>query len=323
MQIKKKQVNGCLNCSSKVFTFEKDILGKKYPTKCRKCGTQNRRIVNYCPYCNSKKYFPWGNKIRDFYSAECSKCHLVYIKNPLSAEAQNLYYKNYATNVHQKRNIKVKQRSIMYKQELNYLKSVVENFNNIKNVLDVGCGGGFFLDLFKKYNKKTYGVEVGDDSYLIAKKKHKMYYGNFDNNLNLKKKFDLIIMRGVVEHVENPKKYILKAQKILKKDGYIFISATPDLSCISAKIFKERWTQHRPESHILHLSENHIDNLFLNKKFTKVGSKSFYLKTPYENFEKDINEIVLEIKRQKKGIKSKSISPAFFGNMITLIYKKR
>ena len=49
----------------------------------------------------------------------------------------------------------------MYKQELNYLKSVVENFNNIKNVLDVGCGGGFFLDLFKKYNKKTYGVEVG------------------------------------------------------------------------------------------------------------------------------------------------------------------
>ena len=31
----------------------------------------------------------------------------------------------------------------------------------------------------------------------------------------------------------------------------------------------------------------------------------------------------LEIKRQKKGNKSKSISPAFFGNMITLIYKKR
>ena len=64
---------------------------------------------------------------------------------------------------------------------------------------------------------------------------------------------------------------------------------------------------------------NHIDNLFLNKKFTKVGSKSFYLKTPYENFEKDINEIVLEIKRQKKGNKSNYVLRPDFIKSLKLI----
>ena len=81
-----------------------------------------------------------GKKVRNFYSVKCKNCHLVYIKNPLSNKTQNLYYKNYATNV-LKRNLKNKQRSIMYKHELNYLKSV-DNLKKL-NVLDVGCGVGF------------------------------------------------------------------------------------------------------------------------------------------------------------------------------------
>ena len=150
-----------------------------------------------------------------------------------------------------------------------------------------------------------------------------MFYGEFNKKLNIKKKFDLIVMRGVIEHVDNPKKYISYAQKILKKSGYILISATPNLDCIAAEIFKERWTQHRPESHILHLKESHVDQLFSKNNFIKVGSKSLYLNTPYEDFFKDISLILKELKKQKKGLKSDLRSPAFFGNMMTLIYKKK
>ena len=41
----------------------------------------------------------------------------------------------------------------MYKHELNYLIETADNFKKIKDVLDIGCGGGFFLDLLKKYKK--------------------------------------------------------------------------------------------------------------------------------------------------------------------------
>ena len=322
MEIKKKQIEAFLNCGCKKFEYKSDIKKIKYPFKCSKCGIINRKTINYCPYCKSKRYKKWGNPVRNFYAVECATCYAVYLKNPLSNEAQSLYYKNYAKNVHQKRDIKVKQRSEMYKQEVDFLIKNVKNFRKINDILDVGCGGGFLLDVFKKLKKNTFGIEVGLDSYEIAKKKHKMYYGNFDKKLSINRKFDIIIMRGVIEHVDDPKSYVYLSQKMLKKNGYILISATPDLNAISAKIFKERWTQHRPESHLIHLSEDHVDKLFSKKYFTKVGSKSFYIGSPYENFADDINVISSELKKQKSNSKSNLISPAFFGNMMTLIYKK-
>jgi len=322
MRIKHKTIKGCAKCGSIDFTSQKDLAGKSYPTTCKNCETVNRKIVNQCPYCKSKKYSKWGKEIRNFYAVECADCSLVYLKNPLNDKMQNLYYSKYATYVHQKLNIKKKQRKVMYQIELDYFIKCVNNFNKLKEVLDVGCGGGFFLDLIKKYKKKTYGLEISEDSYEIAKKKHKMYFGKFNKKIFKKKKFDLIILRGVLEHVPNPKKYIYNAQKILKKNGYVFITATPDIKSISANLFKERWTQHRPESHILHLGENHIDNLFPKRNYQKIGSKHLYLNTPYENFESDIKKIYLEIIRKEKKIKSKIISPAFFGNMMTLVFKK-
>ena len=136
----------------------------------------------------------------------------------------------------------------MYKLELNFIKKGINNYERIKNVLDVGCGGGYLLDLLKIDGKKTFGTEIGIDSFNVARKKHKMYFGNFDHKLVIKKQFDLIIFRGVIEHVEDPIGYIKKAQKLLKKNGHIFITATPNLNCIAAKLFKERWSLHRPES---------------------------------------------------------------------------
>ena len=317
--IKEKKIKGCYNCFSKLVPSKKN---NKYPVICSKCKIVNRKIINRCLYCGSKNSKPWGKPVRNFYSVSCKNCNIVYIKNPLSEKVQSLFYKNYLKNVHQKRHIKKKQRSIMYKIELDYLISCIKNFRKINKVLDVGCGGGYFLDLLKKNKKKTFGVEVGKDSYLEAKEKHKMFFGEFNEKLKIKTKFDLIVMRGVIEHVASPKKYVNFGKKLLKKNGYLFITATPDLNSIAARIFKERWTLHRPESHILHLTERHVDELFPSKKFTKVGSKSLYLDTPYENFKDDIKRILNEINRQNKGKNTSKESPPFFGSMMTVVYRK-
>lgn len=321
MIIKKRYIDGCFSCNSRLAPkYNKKI--KSFPRVCVKCKTINRTIVKNCPYCKSKKYEMWGRPVRNFFSAKCNSCGIVYIKNPLSNEGQNLFYKYYLTNVHQKEKVKNKQRSKMYRLELDFLIKNMINFKKTKDILDVGCGGGYFLDLLKKEGKKTHGIEVGTDSYLVAKRKHKMYFGEFGHKLKIKKKFDLIIFRGVIEHVKNPTGYVLKAQKLLKRGGYIFITATPNLDCAAAKIFKERWSLHRPESHLLHLSEEHVDKIFNKKSFLKVASKSFYLDTPYENLEKDLVLILNEIRKQKRKIKSDKISPAFFESMMTVLFKK-
>ena len=69
----------------------------------------------------------------------------------------------------------------------------------------------------------------------------------------------------------NPKYYIKLGQKILKKGGYFFITATPKLCSIAADIFKERWIVHSPESHVMHFTERHIDNLFIKEAYVGKG----------------------------------------------------
>lgn len=320
---KNKEIIGCYKCHSKLIPLS-NSKSNKYPVLCPKCNSINRKIVDHCYLCNSKYSKPWGKPVRDFYTVECKKCGLVYLKNPLTNKNQNLFYSKYMTKVHQKKKIKVKQRAEMYKLEFNFLSAFIglAKFKRLRTVLDVGCGGGFFLDLFKKNKFKTFGTEVGQDSFNLASRKHKMYYGEFNKKLEINKKFDLIVMRGVVEHVKNPKVLVSFAKKLIKKDGYLFITATPNLDSVMAEMFKERWTQHRPESHILHLKEKHLDNMIEDKNFKKIASNPLYLKTPYENFKEDIKKIYKEISLNEKGIRSTLISPPFFGNMITAIYKK-
>ena len=61
-----------------------------------------RRLVKSCPFCGKSDSLPWGEPVRGFKSCMCSKCGLVYVKNPLNEKAQKAYYSDYISSVHQK-----------------------------------------------------------------------------------------------------------------------------------------------------------------------------------------------------------------------------
>lgn len=101
-------------------------------------------------------------------------------------------------------------RTILFK---NYLKN--------KNILDFGCGWGGFLKNLKNY-KSLSGIELRKDC--INYIKNNIQKVNISNDLNtLEKKFDVITMFHVLEHI--PKQIeILKILKLkLKKKGKIII----------------------------------------------------------------------------------------------------
>ncbi|MBS3080842.1 class I SAM-dependent methyltransferase [Candidatus Pacearchaeota archaeon] len=105
--------------------------------------------------------------------------------------------------------------------------------NSIKNnflVLDIGCGNGYYIDLLIKYNPKYYGVDLSNFSIENLKEKYpklNYYCGDF-MHFNIKKKFDLIIMSEVLEHIENEDKMLKKIHYLLKKDGKLILSVPFD-----------------------------------------------------------------------------------------------
>jgi SAM-dependent methyltransferase len=135
--------------------------------------------------------------------------------------------------------------------------------------------------------------------------------------------FDLIIMRGVIEHLPDPRVSAPKIPFLLKPDGYLYIAATPNVDSFCADIYREKWNQFHPIRHLKYFSVKTISKFF--KKYNmKLLAKDFpYMETPYADIEKDHVEMLKAYSARKEGaFDSIGRSYAFWGNMMNLVFKK-
>ena len=142
------------------------------------------------------------------------------------------------------------------------------NFNEIKNVIDVGCGAGEILKELKKSN--YFNVNTKFSGYDINKEIIKYANKNTDENINfysddyfeceLYKKSDLIICADVYEHIDDYMGFLKK----LSLGGKFFLFNIPlDISfrsILSKKFIKNNFDTY---GHI-HFFNKNIAKLILN-----------------------------------------------------------
>lgn len=274
---------------------------------------------NKCPWCsdNSKEFL--YNVKNNIEVVKCKKCGLVYSTKVLNELGLKKYWGAYESNVHQKNQQLSNDRIKMYEIEYEFISQFL--CNKVHKILDVGCGGGEFLDFFKEHGHICEGVEYGEEAAEIAGKKYKIYKGEFPN-INIKEQYDLIIFRGTIQYFQNPKAYFDKAVQLLKKSGLIFITSSPNSDSICFKLFKGKYNQKVCETDYCMYNETILSNYFNERGCVLVGKTHFYMNTPYECFEEDILKVSNAIKMKKDNQVIDFVSPAFFDNMLTLVYKK-
>jgi SAM-dependent methyltransferase len=117
------------------------------------------------------------------------------------------------------------------------------------NILEVGCGAGYFLQCVEDWYPEA-KILAGDfDRALIqfAKKHtkraillqldaHKLPFEN--------KCFDVIVSLQVIEHLKRPEKFLEEVNYCLKEKG-LFLFATPNPSGIPAKLLGKKWQGYR------------------------------------------------------------------------------
>lgn len=84
-------------------------------------------------------------------------------------------------------------------------------------LLDVGCGNKPYLTIFKDCVDLYIGLDRNSN---FADIKEDFFNANIKNS-----NFDTILATQVLEHVDSPEKFLKKANKILKKDGVLIITA--------------------------------------------------------------------------------------------------
>lgn len=276
--------------------------------------------VTSCPWCGDVYDNNTSYLYTDYMGCDIVKCHacsIVYAHKRLNSSGLSKYWNDYLSRVHLHNKRLVEQRNIMYQLDYDLINKYISN----GNVLDVGCGKGDFLQLFKNNGFTVEGVEYGHEAAIEAARRFTIYEGEFDS-LNLIGKYDLIIFRGVLQYLPNPKSYLNKAFSLLKPKGIIFITAQPNLNSFCAKLFKENFSLAVTGADFIGYNKD-VLNLYMSQQgFELLNETFFYEETPYANIKDDVIRVAEAIKLVSEGKPTNQKSPAFWGNMLSLIYKK-
>ena len=114
----------------------------------------------------------------------------------------------------------------------NFLKNIL--FNDLeylknKNILEIGCGAGRFTEHIVKYSKLCISVDMSSAIFHnVAKNSKNLILVKSDfTKLLSKKKFDIVICRGVLQHTPNPLISIKKLHEFIDIKGEIFFDIYP------------------------------------------------------------------------------------------------
>ena len=219
---------------------------------------------------------------------KCNGCGLIYSEYVLTEREKNRFFGLYSSKVHEDSKETMDKRQIMYQLEFDYIAQFLD-FSKLSKVLDVGCAEGRFLDFFAQEGLDCYGVEVGEEAASIAESKYKIYKGNLPQ-LDFTDKFDLIILRGVIQYFENPQDYFRKIDSLLNKNGMIYITSQPNMDSLCHQLFKDKFIL--PVCAIARngFSKNILFKYWSSMKYRLVGEKYFYEESPYAKIFDDIDE---------------------------------
>lgn len=118
--------------------------------------------------------------------------------------------------------------------------------NTIRNkaqieLLDIGCGSGWTTDFWRR---KGFHVEAVEPSLVRCEYARRLYdftvHNCYIEDLNFPGKYDVIVLRQVLEHLEHPMAVINSVRHLLNDDGVILL-VVPNIDCIGRKLFGRHW----------------------------------------------------------------------------------
>lgn len=109
------------------------------------------------------------------------------------------------------------------------------------SMLDIGCGTGWISRIWGESGARVSGLEPSQTRAAIARERGIRVLSCYAEEMDLDEKFDLIVIRHVIEHLENPADILQNLLPRLTPDGLLLI-IVPNIDCIGRKVFDTDWT---------------------------------------------------------------------------------
>ena len=209
---------------------------------CNLCGLDETQVL-------FRKKDKFGISQDEFHVVECQRCGLLYVNpRPTIEEMGRFYPETYSwketleADSFLTRLVRGLEKGYRYHLLKNEASKVVKfTERNAGRVLDIGCGTGDRLDVWRSKGFEAYGVETSPSAdYARDHLKLNVVRGDLFSARFPDQFFDLIMLYNVLEHTHSPGAVCQEVHRILKKNGCLIIQV-PNKDSLQGKIFGKRW----------------------------------------------------------------------------------
>lgn len=171
---------------------------------------------------------------------KCSSCGSLFIHPVPSDRLAEIYPSNYYSFAQTQDSIVHKIKTWLDKR---YFKPLLKRVpGDTLSALDVGGGAGWELNVLKQADKRisyTQVVDLDADAEKLAEANGHRYFCGRIEEFTSDKKFDVVLMLNLIEHVENPLAVLEQARNLLSPSGIILIK-TPNIDSWDARLFRNK-----------------------------------------------------------------------------------
>lgn len=183
----------------------------------------------------------------------CNVCGNIQSPSYYTQTTLNNFYSSYYRSIYGPSSPEVLFRKTMQSAEkiLKILEKFIDKGSKKLKVLDIGCGAGGLLKVFKDNEFEELGVDF-DKLYLSYAKSRDLNVklGSLES-LAPNDQFSIIILSHVLEHISNPQAFLKALTPHLSDDGIIYIEV-PSVDSIAGGAYSYNLGKYWQNAHCVH-----------------------------------------------------------------------
>lgn len=266
----------------------------------------------------------------EFIIARCTNCGFLFTNPRPEAAHLGAYYKseNYISHSNNRKGLLNKiyhsVRRYNHKQKYKLISRLLQK----GDILDIGCATGEFLNYFKERGWQVIGVEPDADARAFAKTQYHIDVLPEEALTRIEnRKFDIISLWHVLEHVPSLNERMKRIRDMLKDDGYVVI-AVPNAKSNDASWYGEFWAGYDVPRHLYHFTQATAGALFKKHGFDlaeihPMKFDAYYVSLLSEKYKTGKKSLVKAIKRGWKSNSWAKKNDSDYSSLIFILKKQK
>jgi SAM-dependent methyltransferase len=233
--------------------------------------------IRKCIVCGGKGKLSLQYVKNGFHINRCAECGLMMVSpQPGTHELARIYDRSYFERGSKYLGNEDGRTRIQSLINENLRMEIVRRYLSKGRLLDVGCALGHFLEVSMDQGFDATGLEIAPFCADNIKERLGLSIKNCDliTARFPARSFDAITMWDVIEHVRSPDRDIAEANRILRENGFLFIT-TGDIGSMFARVSGRFWHLLTPPQHLFYFTPRSINKMLRENGF--VLRKVFHL----------------------------------------------